>query len=113
MAARPAGSSLRGMKTFIALVAGLLIGHAAHAEAMRTEPYDSGWAFYADNDVFAPSRTDRDYTGGFSLTLAGRRVVEEWWSTDALRAGTDRLLGLDSLYADSQLSRHSVEVGVT
>jgi hypothetical protein len=82
-------------------------------EPEREEPYDSGWAFYFDNDTLAPKHTDRDYTGGFSLTLAGRRARDAWWSTDALRAETDRLLGLDSLYADRALSRHSAEVGVT
>jgi|SRR5882672_4695361 len=82
-------------------------------EPVRGEPYDSGWAFYIDNDVFAPRNADRDYTGGFSLTLAGRRAREAWWSTDALRASTDRILGLDSLYADRTLTRHSVEIGVT
>lgn len=85
---------------------------AAAAEPDQ-EPQDSGWAFYADNDLFTPGHSDRDYTGGFSLTIAGRRAAEAWWSIDALRAGTDRLLGLDSLYAERKLSRHSAEVGVT
>src|SRR5262245_44754675 len=86
---------------------------AAAAAPAQEEPYDSGWAFYADNDLLAPGHSDRDYTGGFSLTLAGRRVRDSWWSIDGLREGTDRLLGLDSLYAERTLSRHSVEMGVT
>jgi hypothetical protein len=86
---------------------------AGAADPAHDEPYDSGWAFYADNDMFALRNSDRDYTGGFSLTLAGRRASEAWWSTDALRAATDRVLGLDSLYADRTIGRHSAEIGVT
>ena len=77
------------------------------------EPWDSGWAFYMDNDLFSPRQSDRDYTGGFSLTLAGRRTRDPWWSLDGLRAASDRLLGLDRLYADRSIARHSFEVGVT
>ena len=95
---------------FVALL-GLFLALGAGAEPAQ-EPYDSGWAFNADNDLFAPGHSDRDYTGGFSLTLAGRRAREAWWSIDGLRTGTDRLLGLDSLYKEQKLTRHSAEVGV-
>jgi hypothetical protein len=88
------------------------IGMAA-AQPAKHEPHDSGWAFYFDNDALSPHRNDRDYTGGFSLTIAGRRVRDAWWSIDPLRSGTDRLLGFDSLYAGSRISRHSAEIGVT
>src|SRR6266481_9313193 len=77
------------------------------------EPYDSGWAFYIDNDAFAPSGTDRDYTGGFSLTLSGRRAAEYPFSIDGWRAGMDRLFGAGRLYQDRALSRHSMEVGIS
>lgn len=83
------------------------------AQPAHEEPYDTGWAFYMDNDAFAPRGTDRDYTGGFSLTLAGRRARDGWWSLDGVRRGTDWLLGLDRLYADRVISRHNLEVGVT
>ncbi|HEY7238766.1 MAG TPA: lipid A deacylase LpxR family protein [Burkholderiales bacterium] len=96
---------------FLALLA-LIVALGAAAQPEQ-EPYDSGWAFYADNDLLAPGHSDRDYTGGFSLTIAGRRAREAWWSIDALRAGSDHLLRLDSLYAERKLTRHSAEVGVT
>jgi hypothetical protein len=86
---------------------------AQAAEPPSAEPYDTGWALYADNDLLAPGRTDRDYTGGFSLTLAGRRAREAGWSLDGWRAAVDHGLGLDRLYAERALSRHSLEVGVT
>lgn len=85
---------------------------ATAAQEIKQEPHDSGWAFSIDNDALA-SRSDQDYTGGFSFTLAGRRTRDAWWSVDPLRRASDRVLGLDSLYAGSQISRHSAEVGVT
>jgi hypothetical protein len=104
---------MRALITVLAVAVALTVATGAGAEPSQVEPYDSGWAFSVDNDVLAPTRSDRDYTGGISLTLAGRRVRDAWWSTDGLRAATDRLLGLDSLYAERKRSRHSVEVGVT
>jgi len=100
------------MRPLLFALAITAVGGAAAAPS-QVEPYDSGWAFSVDNDLFAPGHSDRDYTGGFSLTLAGRRVHDAWWSTDGLRAATDHLLGIDSLYSGYKRSRHSVETGVT
>ena len=86
---------------------------ASTGATAQAEPYDTGWALYFDNDLLAPRRTDRDYTGGFSLTLAGRRAREAWWSIDAGRAGLERILGLERLHADRAFSRHSMESGAT
>lgn len=99
----------------IAVGCGLLLGapQALAIEPPEEEPYDSGWAFYVDNDLLAPRHTDRDYTGGFSLTLAGRRAREARWSPNWWRAAVERRLGLDRLYADRAFSRHSLEAGVT
>lgn len=91
----------------------LLAVASAPAAGDREEPYDSGWALYVDNDVLAPTGTDRDYTGGFSLTLSGRRARETWLSLDGWRAGLDRLVGVDRLYADRAFGRHSMESGLT
>lgn len=98
---------------FLLAAALLAAGCAAAAEPAGEEPYDTGWAFYIDNDLLAPGRTDRDYTGGFSLTLAGRRAREMPLSLERWRAGADRALGLARLYADRAFSRHSLEAGVT
>jgi hypothetical protein len=102
-----------GIHRLLLAAALLAAGCAAAAEPAHQEPYDAGWAFYVDNDLLAPGRTDRDYTGGFSLTLAGRRAREVPWSLDGWRAGADRMLGVDRLYAGLGFSRHSLEAGVT
>lgn len=104
---------MRELRRAAALALLLATAPIAVAEPAREEPYDAGWAFYIDNDMLSPSQSDRDYTGGFSLTLAGRRAADAWWSIDPLRDGIDRLLGLNNLYADRTLSRHNAEFGVT
>jgi hypothetical protein len=101
--------------TLTALTSAVLLAGGAVAADVRPhaeEPYDTGWAFYIDNDLFAPAATDRDYTGGFSITLSGRRAQESWFSIDRWRAGVDRLFRADRLHEDRALSRHSMEVGV-
>lgn len=42
------------------------------------------WAFYFDNDLFASTGRDRDYTGGISLTLSGPQVIAFPLSADPL-----------------------------
>ena len=109
-------AGMRKLEQLLAAIVTCLLLAAPCAAAMRPaleEPYDSGWALYMDNDAFAPRGTDRDYTGGFSLTLAGRRARDGWWSLDGWRAAGDRLFGFDRLYADRAFSRHSMEVGLT
>jgi hypothetical protein len=85
----------------------------AAAELDREEPYDSGWALYIDNDAMAPVGTDRDYTGGFSLTWSGRRAQQAALSLDGWRAALERLIGVDRFYADRAFSRHNLETGLT
>lgn len=81
--------------------------------ATDAEPPETGWAFYLDNDLLTPGQRDQDYTGGFSLTRSGREVATGFASMEVLRAGADRLLGVTGLYRDSDLSRHSQELGIT
>ncbi len=79
------------------------------------EPWNSGWAFYADNDLFVPGAQgrDRDYTGGFSLTLSGRQAREALLSLDTPRAAIGRWLGSERLLAERSQQRHSIEYGLT
>jgi hypothetical protein len=103
---------MRRASSISALCILLVAGSATTAQGLYLEePEDSGWALYFDNDVLTPRGTDRDYTGGFSFTFAGRRAqratFEKW------RVGFDRLFGTDRLYADRTFSRHSLETGLT
>lgn len=69
----------------------------------------SSWAFYIDNDLFALSSRDRDYTGGLSLTLSGRDAATHPFSLDGVLGALNHILPI-SPRSDEQL--HSFEVGV-
>jgi len=77
------------------------------------EPYDTGWALYVDNDLFALRDSDKDYTGGISLTLAGKRATEYAFSIDPVLKWVDSATGFESLRADSDRHLHSLEMGFT
>jgi len=104
-------------KLKLKLLAGLLLALfcvTAHAE--KTEPYNTGWEFYFDNDAFALPNvySDQDYTGGMALSLLGRRAAEYPISLDPVRHSIDRLFGHESLYADPNATmQHSIEFGFT
>lgn len=80
--------------------------------AQQTEPYNTGWMAYFDNDLFLG--TDEGYTGGFAVTLSGRRATEYAFSLDPALQAINRWLGVGHLHAapDTQ-RRHSIEFGVT
>jgi len=80
----------------------------------ETEPYNSGWEFYFDNDAFALPNvyTDQDYTGGIAVSLLGRRAKEYPVSLDGLRSRIDRLFGHHKTYSHPGLiEQHSIEFG--
>lgn len=84
-------------------MAGAVLFVAALAAAPRAatgqaplEKYDTGWALFMDNDALTLSTRDHDYTGGFALTLAGRRAQEWRLSLDPVLGWLDRTAGIDS-----------------
>lgn len=80
----------------------------------KPEPYDAGWEFYFDNDVFLGSTKDRNYTGGIALTLAGNRATQYPFSLDGLLDGLNRLTGYQRLpLGDKSFQRHAIEFGLT
>ncbi len=77
----------------------------------KEEKYNSGWSFYIDNDLVIGQ--DDDYTGGYALTLSGRRAVEYPWSLDPVLGGLNNLTGWSNLGSSDALTSHSFEVGAT
>lgn len=76
------------------------------------EPYDTGWALYLDNDIFIPSPRDQDYTGGFSLTIAGRRAASLPFSVDPLLGWINKAFSMPEENADAGIRQlHSLQMG--
>lgn len=69
----------------------------------------SSWVFYIDNDLFALSGRDRDYTGGLSLTLSGRDAAAHPFSLDGALGAINAVVPL-SATSDEQLL--SFEIGM-
>lgn len=110
-------NSLRTVLT-VAIAAALAVSSAvapvAAAEApFAVEPENTGWALYIDNDVMAPTKSDRDYTGGLSVTLSGTQAKDALLSVDGWRDGLNEFSGFAELYDDAAFSRHSMEFGLT
>lgn len=83
---------------------------AAHEPAF--EPCNTGWSFQVDNDLFATGERDQDYTGGFIVTLSGRRASEYRWTPDRVRSWIDRLVGIDALIGHQpHRTLHALEWG--
>lgn len=61
------------------------------------EKYSTGWAFYLDNDALTTGESDEDYTGGFAVTLSGRRATEYPISLDGWLNGLDRFSRFENL----------------
>ena len=61
------------------------------------EKYSTGWAFYLDNDALTTGDNDEDYTGGFAVTLSGRRATEYPISLDGWLNGLDRFSRFENL----------------
>ena len=94
----------------LALVAG---GVSAGATSDQREPWNRGWAFYTDNDLFAFVSRDQQYTGGAALELAGRRAREYPVSLDPIVGVADRLSRFARVSRDRPgFRRHSLTVGL-
>lgn len=92
------------------IVASLLF--TSHQAYGIEEKYNSGWMINLDNDLLAEQ--DRDYTGGFAVTLSGSRAQEYLISLEGVRNWLDGLLRIDRLYAEhAHFQLHSVQYGIT
>jgi len=76
----------------------------------QQEKERGGWAFYFDNDLFASTGRDRDYTGGISLTLSGFQAVDYPVSVDPLLGTVNSWLNIDH---NSDARLYSFEFGLT
>lgn len=75
------------------------------------EARQSSWAFAMDNDIFAATKRDQDYTYGLNFTYTGSAAKESWTSLDLPLGAIDQWWGLDHL-AQGGPNSHSIEIGM-
>jgi len=76
----------------------------------QQEKESGGWAFYFDNDLFASTGKDRDYTGGISLTLSGLQAANYPVSVDPILGTVNSWFNIGH---NSDTRLHSFEFGLT
>jgi len=82
---------------------------ASAPATLASEPARS-WALFADNDLFSPSPTDRDYTGGSGLSYSGPELEGRWNLPGRLLGGLNRLL-FDGALAREHGLNAALEIG--
>jgi len=80
---------------------------------LAAEPWNTGWAFYVDNDALALVNRDQQYTGGFALTLSGRRATAYALSLQPALTAANRLTGFSALGTHGpHLERHAMQLAI-
>jgi Uncharacterized protein conserved in bacteria (DUF2219) len=87
-----------------------LLLERAYSEELPLES-GRGWSLAIDNDLFAPTQSDRDYTGGVGITVSGPQTADYWWSLDPLLRRIDRLL-IPGGHSPRSTVNHAVQVGL-
>lgn len=95
-----------------AVAEGIGVGRTA-GSASANERYATGWTFYVDNDYLSAGLSaDQGYTGGFGLSLAGRRAAKFPWSLNPALRWIDETTGWASLFTEQPYSvRHAWQIG--
>lgn len=94
------------------LILTLVAGSGLADHVLSAEPHNTGWSVQIDNDLLASGERDQDYTGGFIVTLSGRRAAGYRLAPERLRAQLDRLTGIDRFIGDQpRRTLHALEWG--
>jgi hypothetical protein len=81
--------SVRLVLLAILAAAVAMVSMRAGAQPVAEEADFTGLRVQIDNDLFAGRDLDRDYTGGFALTVSGRNASEGFASLDPLLSAID------------------------
>lgn len=101
---------IAGPAAMVFLAVALLWAQPQRAAAeVSGEPDISGVRVQVDNDLFAARNSDRDYTGGFGVTVSGLAASDNVLSLDALLSRIDDLLGVSKPGATV---RHAQQIGL-
>lgn len=86
-------------------------GNSNHMQNPATSSGVSSWAFAFDNDILVPGSRDQDYTYGFNLTFAGKRVENQWASLHRPLDWINEHTGLN-VRAKSSIEAGKIEYGL-
>jgi hypothetical protein len=75
------------------------------------QPY-GGWTVQIDNDLFAGTQKDRDYTGGLALGVSGPGIANQWWSLDPLLSRLDRFAPGSGRASGNAVVQYSAQFGL-
>lgn len=75
--------------TVTTIAAALLLSAASFVHASPADDRSAGVRLQIDNDLFAGGERDRDYTGGFAVTISGAVARDSLLSLDPLLARID------------------------
>ncbi|MGB1562279.1 MAG: lipid A-modifier LpxR family protein [Sinimarinibacterium flocculans] len=81
----------------------------AAIDADGGEAWATGSIVYIDNDALSVAERDEDYTGGFAVTLAGRRARDGRISADPLLGLVDDWFGVSG--GSERYRLHSAQIG--
>jgi hypothetical protein len=87
-----------------------VIERATAAQSAIDEP--RGWSLAIDNDLFAPTQSDRDYTGGLAVAVSGPQTARYWWSPDPILRNLDNLFLTRMLDSSGSRVDHAVQIGL-
>jgi hypothetical protein len=73
------------------------------------EPDLGGVRIQIDNDLFAGREDDRDYTGGFAVTISGREARDNALSLNPWLSRIDAAIGMD--HSEAITVRHAQQLG--
>jgi hypothetical protein len=98
---------IRSLPLYLSALACFGLASSAHAQASQVSGSSgNSWTMAVENDLFAGSHRDADYTGGFLFTLSGPTASSAWLSLD-------RVLGaIDSLWLPDRGSDPSSKAGL-
>jgi hypothetical protein len=84
---------------------------ASH-ESAASRAIERRWSLHLDNDLFAFTRNDRDYTGGIALTLTGDEVRKYRWSPAKALSWLDDKLGISELPGENARTTPALQMGL-
>jgi hypothetical protein len=97
---------------FLALAAWLLSAAAAPAIAQTSDEGSHRWAVHVDDDLFAFTDHDRDYTAGLTFALTGGSAREHRLSLSPLLDRLDRALRVGAPRGDFERAGDALEMGL-